>query len=98
MFQERIDLWGRGGTHKSMATVKCSLKLYSDFLIANQSRYSGLELSKVAPGEISHDSISRWLNTANSNPSSLYNQTKDLVVKNTGYLVGEDTLLSQKYS
>jgi hypothetical protein len=81
-----------------MAKTKCSLKLYSDFLIANQNRYSGLELSKVAPGEISHDSISRWLSSANFNPSSLYNQTKDLVVKNSGYLVGDDTLLSKKYS
>lgn len=81
-----------------MAKTKCSLKLYSDFLIANQNRYSGLELSKVAPGEISHDSISRWLSSANFNPSSLYNQTRDLVVKNSGYLVGDDTLLSKKYS
>ena len=67
-----------------MEKQKCSLKLYSDFLIANQNRYSGLELSKVAPGEISHDSISRWLSTANFNPSSLWNQTKDLVTLNTG--------------
>jgi hypothetical protein len=81
-----------------MEKQKCSLKLYSDFLIANQNRYSGLELSKVAPGEISHDSISRWLSTANFNPSSLWNQTKDLVTLNTGYLVGDDTLLSKKYS
>jgi hypothetical protein len=81
-----------------MAKQQCSLKLYSEFLIANQNRYSGLELSKVAPGEISHDSISRWLSTANFNPSSLWNQTKDLVVKNTGYLVVDDTLLNKKYS
>lgn len=81
-----------------MEKQKCSLKLYSDFLIANQNRYSGLELSKVAPGEISHDSISRWLSSANFDPSSLWNQTKDLVVKNKGYLVGDDTLLSKKYS
>jgi putative transposase len=81
-----------------MEKQKCSLKLYSDFLIANQNRYSGLELSKVAPGEISHDSISRWLSSANFNPSSLWNQTKDLVTLSSGYLVGDDTLLSKKYS
>jgi putative transposase len=81
-----------------MDKAKCSLKLYSDFLIANQNRYSGLELSKVAPGEISHDSISRWLSSAHFNPSSLWNQTQDFVVRNTGYLVGDDTLLSKKYS
>lgn len=81
-----------------MEKTQCSLKLYSDFLIANQNRYSGLELSKVAPGEISHDSISRWLSSANFNPSSLWNQTQGLVTKNSGYLVGDDTLLSKKYS
>jgi putative transposase len=81
-----------------MEKQQCSLKLYSDFLIANQNRYSGLELSRVAPGEISHDSISRWLSSANFNPSSLYNQTRDLVVRTTGYLIGDDTLLSKKYS
>jgi len=81
-----------------MEKPKCSLKLYSDFLIANQNRYSGVELSRVAPGEISHDSVSRWLSNANFNPSSLWNQTKDLVEKNTGYLVGDDTLLSKRYS
>lgn len=81
-----------------MVKQSCSLKLYSDFLIANQNRYSGAELSRVAPGEISHDSVSRWLASANFNPSSLWNQTKDLVVRETGYLVGDDTLLSKKYS
>ena len=81
-----------------MEKQKCSLKLYSDFLIANQNRYSGVELSKVAPWEISHDSVSRWLSSAKFNPSSLWNQTKDLVEKNTGYIVGDDTLLSKKYS
>jgi hypothetical protein len=81
-----------------MEKPKCSLKLYSDFLIANQNRYSGLELSKVAPGEISHDSISRWLASAHFTPTSLWHQTQDLVEKKTGYLVGDDTLLSKKYS
>ena len=81
-----------------MTKSKCSLKLYSDFLIANQNRYSGLELSKVAPVEIAHDSISRWLSKANFTPSELWHQTKQLVVKQTGYLVADDTLLSKKYS
>jgi putative transposase len=81
-----------------MAKQQCSLKLYSDFLVANQNRYSGAELSRVAPEPISHDSISRWLASANFNPSSLWNQVKDLVVLQGSYLVGDDTLLSKKYS
>jgi len=66
-----------------MAKQKCSLKLYSDFLIANQNRYSGLELSKVAPVEIAHDSISRWLSGVSFTPSELWQQTKPLVVSTT---------------
>ncbi len=81
-----------------MQKQKCSLKLYSDFLIANQNRYSGLELSRVAPIDIAHDSISRWLATSNFTPSELWNQTKELVDKATGYLIADDTLLEKKYS
>jgi putative transposase len=81
-----------------MDKPKCSLKLYSDFLIANQNRYSGVELSRVAPGEISHDRISRWLSSSRFTPSELWTQTKDLVNKQTGYLVVDDTLLEKRYS
>lgn len=73
-------------------------KIYSDFLITNQNRYFGLDSSKFAPGEIPYESISLWLNSANFNPSSLYDQTEDLVVKNTGYLMRDGILLSYKYS
>ncbi len=81
-----------------MQKQKCSLKLYSDFLIANQNRYSGLELSRVSPTDIAHDSISRWLSSSNFTPSELWNQTKELVDNKTGYLVADDTLLDKRYS
>lgn len=82
-----------------MQKQKCSLGLYSNFLIANQNRYSGLELSKVTPiDNMSHDSVSRWLINSDFCPSDLWNQVKDLVDIKTGYLVGDDTLLNKKYS
>jgi putative transposase len=81
-----------------MQKQKCSLKLYSEFLIANQNRYSGLELSRVSPTEMAHDSVSRWLATSDFTPSELWNQTKDLVKKESGYLVVDDTLLDKRYS
>lgn len=41
---------------------KCNLQLYQDFLIANQNRYSSVELSRVAPDiGMAHDSVTRWL-------------------------------------
>jgi len=81
-----------------MQNKKCSLDLYTNFLVANQNRYSGLELSKVTPIKMAHDSVSRWLATSNFTPSELWNQTKDLVNKQTGYLVVDDTLLDKRYS
>ncbi len=81
-----------------MQKQKCSLKLYSDFLIANQNRYSGSELSRVAPTDMAHDSASRWLSSSNFTPSDLWNQVNGLVKKDTGYLIVDDTLLEKKYS
>jgi hypothetical protein len=81
-----------------MQKQKCSLKLYSDFLIANENRYSGLELARVSPTEMAHDSVSRWLSTSKFTPSDLWNQTKGLVNIKTGYLVVDDTLLDKRYS
>lgn len=80
-----------------MQKQKCSLKVYSEFLIANQNRYSGLELSRVVPN-MAHDCVSRWLSKSKFTPSELWNQTRDLVDKQTGYLVIDDTLLEKKYS
>jgi len=81
-----------------MQKQKCSLKLYRDFLIANQNRYSGLELSRVSPTEMAHDSVYRWLSYSNFAPSELYDQVKNLVNKETGYLIVDDTLLDKRYS
>ena len=82
-----------------MRKQKCSLKLYSNFLIANQNRYSGLELSKVSPvSDMHHDSVSRWLANSNFTPSELWNQVKNLIEIKNGYLIADDTLLDKKYS
>lgn len=82
-----------------MQKQKCSLRLYTNFLIANQNRYSGGELSKVAPFEdMSHDSVSRFLASENFTPSQLWNQVKGFVDKTAGYLICDDTLLDKRYS
>lgn len=80
-----------------MQHQKCSLHLYTSFLISNQNRYSGVELSKTAR-DISHDAVTRWLSSFKYTPSSLWNYVKDIVEPNTGYLVGDDSLIAKKYS
>ncbi|MGZ7096539.1 MAG: hypothetical protein ACXVHU_08730 [Methanobacterium sp.] len=82
-----------------MQKQKCSLKLYTNFLIANHNRYSGLELSKVSFVEdMCHDAVSRWLASSNFTPSDLWNQVKSLIDDKTGYLLCDDTLLNKQYS
>ena len=80
-----------------MRQTKCSLKLYSNFLIANHNRYSGVELSKVVE-DISHDTVSRWLYQSGFNAGGLWQQVKASIDREAGYLVCDDTLLDKRYS
>lgn len=78
---------------------KCSLQLYTSFLIGNQNRYSGVELSKTfSDKEVGHDSVTRWLANSSYAPSDLWKHVKPLISVHTGYLVGDDSLLCKKYS
>jgi len=81
-----------------MQHQKCSLKLYTNFLLGNHNRYSGVELSKVSPKNIAHDSVRRWLSSDNYTPSDLWRHVKPLVDLRSGYLVGDDSLLNKQYS
>lgn len=80
-----------------MQKQKCSLKLYSDFLLANQNKFSGSELSKSA-ASLAHDSVSRWLSRSDFKPSELWSDVKKMVNVKSGYLVGDDSVLDKQYS
>lgn len=82
-----------------MQKRKCSFKIYSDFLLANHNRYSGAELARVSPVlGMNHDAVSRWLATSNFTPSDLWNEVKNMVSFNGGYLVCDDSVLNKEYS
>lgn len=58
-----------------------------------------MELSKVALSEsMSHDSVTRWLTDSSYTPSDLWRQVQPLVSLEVGYLVGDDSLMSKRYS
>lgn len=80
-----------------MQKQKCSLKLYGDFLLANQNKFSGTELSMSAAG-LAHDSVSRWLSRSDFKPSELGSDVKKMVNVKAGYLVGDDSVLDKQYS
>ena len=78
---------------------KCSLKLYSQFLVANHNRYSGLALEKVSPIEgMAHDSATRFLSRSDFRPSDLWRYAKPLVAFSGCYLVGDDSVLDKSRS
>lgn len=59
-----------------MQNQKCSVDLYVDFLIASQKQYSDVELSKVSPTPMAHDSVSRWLSDERLTPRMLWEQSQ----------------------
>lgn len=74
------------------------MKLYTRFLIASRNRCSGAELSKAAANAIAHDAIDRWRASRKYTPSQLWQHTSYLVKKDTGYLIGDDSVLDKRYS
>ena len=75
------------------------MKLYTRFLIGNQNRYTGVELSKVAGiPHLAHDAVDRWLASAGRTPAQLWQYTCHLVDRKAGYLVCDDSLLDKRFS
>ena len=81
-----------------MSQSKCSLDLYTKFLIANQNKYSGVELSKTSSGSLSHDSVSRWLKEQEFDSKNLWSHVKNMIDKETGYLIADDSVLDKRFS
>lgn len=82
-----------------MQKQKCSLELYSRFLIASQSRFSATELSRIAPDQtMHHDAVTNWLKSAHFHSGEIWNQAKPLVQLTSGYLIVDDSVLDKRYS
>ncbi len=81
-----------------MSRSKCSRELYCAFLDVTAERYSALSLSEVAPTELSHDSISRWLVTERVQPKDLWLAAKKEVYASPGILVFDDVVVAKSPS
>lgn len=81
-----------------MQYQKCSLDLYVDFLISSQKQFSGVELSRVSPKDMAHDSVSRWLAKEKLTPKLVWQKSQAMIDKQTGYLIIDDTILDKPYS
>ena len=81
-----------------MNTPKCTLQLYTNFLIGTQKQYSGMELSKVSPQNMAHDAVNRWLAEELLTPKKVWQNIRDKIDKGTGCLCIDDSLLDKPYS
>ena len=81
-----------------MRENKCSIELYTKFLIGSQKQYSGVELSRVSPKEMAHDAVSGWLSSKKLTPKLLWQESQKQVEIKEGYLVVDDTLLDKPYA
>ncbi|WP_235603477.1 hypothetical protein, partial [Piscirickettsia litoralis] len=59
-----------------MSRHKCTNAIYKAFLQATSVRYSGLALSEVSPEPLSHDSVSRWLQSQHFRPREVWHIAK----------------------
>ena len=82
-----------------MSSHKCTKSLYKAFLQASSIRYSGLALSEVAPLELSHDAISRWLRDKCFQPRATWGIAQTYIdTDEPCLLIADDTILSKVYS
>lgn len=82
-----------------MSKSLCSKELYCSFLKVTSQRYSSLALSEVSPFELSHDSISRWLEEAKCRPKDIWNEVKECVLgSSSGIIVADETVLNKNRS
>jgi len=81
-----------------MNPSRCNSDLYVRFLVAASGGWSGVELSKVAPGDMAHDAVSRMLQRGDITPESVWQEAKPLVDCQRGYLVVDDTVVDKPYA
>lgn len=67
-------------------------------LKVTSQRYSALSLSEVSPIELSHDSVSRWLESAHVRPKDIWNEAKPHILGSTGIIVADKTVLNKDRS
>lgn len=81
-----------------MSKSLCSKDLYCAFLRVTSQRYSALSLSEVSPVELSHDSISRWLEEKHCMPKDIWQEAQKYVTGTNGVIIADETVLNKSRS
>lgn len=95
LFWEKEDFVIRIITKPS--TAKCDLEKYTLFLLA-EPKYSGCNRLSEILGNVSHDSINRFLVRENYSPFDLFEEVKDHIDLIGGTLSNDDTVIEKPYS
>jgi hypothetical protein len=78
------------------------MDLYTDYLICNMGLATATGLSNILDNQISHDKITRFISTLNSDPKLLWLEVKPLVRKledtDDGYMLIDDTIEEKPYT
>lgn len=80
-----------------MNPPKCSTRLYVEFLLVSDRRFSGVELSRVAPDDLSHDAVSHFLQREDLSPKDLWRAVRPRV-RPGGVLILDDTVFEKRWS
>lgn len=80
-----------------MNKAKCNKELYCQFLLSAQNNFTCTQLSELTDKKISHDAINHWLRDKKMTPKILWEHTKSLVSKESGYLIADDTVLDKPF-
>ena len=75
---------------------KCSKDLYCQFLLASQRNFTATQCANLS--SVSHDQVTRWLNSVKLTPNILWQYVADLVDKEGGVLVVDDSVIAKQYS
>lgn len=81
--------------------MKANLDLYTDYLLSSTGQTSATGLSRLLDGEISHDSVTRFLGGNDFTSKSLWLNVKPLVRAHEspdGCLVFDDTIVEKEYT
>lgn len=80
-----------------MNPPKCSTRLYVEFLLVSDRRFSGVELSRVAPDDLGHDAVSHFLQREDLSPKDLWKAVRPRV-RTGGVLILDDTVFEKRWS
>ena len=80
-----------------MDKIKCSKELYCQFLLASQKEFSATTLASLK-SNVSHDKVTRWLSNTKLTPRILWKHVENLIDKEDGFLVFDDSVLAKPYS